>query len=150
MITGTPAFFDGPQGVRRLQPLAERLHAEFGEDNRFDNPRAVQVRLRGFDVDSLTEVGRRVRDLYAEAHVRAGCDDAYLKSLAIAVAGTLGGKVGITPRLFLKKLVGSVLDRIDLYPEFNPRQDYALTISSDEMNAVESAALTADDLDLKL
>jgi hypothetical protein len=52
--------------------------------------------------------------------------------------------------LFLKKLVGSVLDRIDLYPEFNPRQDYALTISSDEMNAVESAALTADDLDLKL
>ncbi len=155
IITGTPAFFDGPQGVRRLQPLAERLHAEFGEDTRFDNPRAVQVRLKGFDVDSLTEVGRRVRDLYAEgasngARVRAVCDDAYLKSFAIAVAGTLGGKVGITPRLFLKKLVGSVLDRIDLYPEFNPRRDYALTISSDEMNAVESAALTADDLDLKL
>ena len=52
MITGTPAFFDGPQGVRRLTPLAQRLHTDFGTDPRFDNPRAPQIRLRGFDLDS--------------------------------------------------------------------------------------------------
>jgi hypothetical protein len=155
LITGTAAFFDGPQGVRRLQPLAERLHTEFGGDARFDNPRAVQVRLRGFDLDSLTEVGWRVRDLYAAGssnreRILEVCDQAYIRLLATAVAGTLGGKVGVTPPLFLKKLVGEVLDKIDQFPDFNPRQHYALTISNDEMNSVESAGLTPDDLDLKL
>ena len=48
VITGTPAFYDGPQGVRRLEPLAQRLHVDFQTDARFDNPRAVQVRLPGF------------------------------------------------------------------------------------------------------
>jgi hypothetical protein len=46
--------------------------------------------------------------------------------------------------------VGEVLDKIDQFPDFNPRQHYALTISNDEMNSVESAGLTPDDLDLKL
>src|SRR5208283_5138687 len=41
MITGTPAFFEGPQGIRRLEPLAQRLHVDFQTDARFDNPRAV-------------------------------------------------------------------------------------------------------------
>ena len=45
VVTGTPAFFDGPQGVQRLAPLAQRLHVDFGTDRRFDNPRAVQIRL---------------------------------------------------------------------------------------------------------
>ena len=40
----TPAFFDGPQGVRRLEPLAQRLQVDFQTDARFDNLRAVQVR----------------------------------------------------------------------------------------------------------
>ena len=39
MITGTPAFFEGPQGIRRLEPLAQRLHVDFQTDARFDNPR---------------------------------------------------------------------------------------------------------------
>ncbi|MCK7500323.1 MAG: DUF2791 family P-loop domain-containing protein [Comamonadaceae bacterium] len=29
VVTGTPAFFDGPQGVQRLAPLAQRLHVDF-------------------------------------------------------------------------------------------------------------------------
>ena len=49
LITGTPAFFDGPNGVRRLPPLAQRLHVDFSSDSRFDNPRDVQVRLHPFD-----------------------------------------------------------------------------------------------------
>ena len=32
VITGTPAFFDGPQGVQRLPPLAQRLATDFATD----------------------------------------------------------------------------------------------------------------------
>jgi hypothetical protein len=155
LITGTPAFFDGPQGIRRLQPLAERLHVEFGSDTRFDNPRAVQIRLRPFDKDLLVQVGRRARDLYAagsanEQRIRSACDDDYLSRLAARVTGSLGGNVGITPRLFLKKLVGEVLDRIDQYPDFDPRLHYSLTISSAELNDMERTALSVDEIDLLL
>jgi P-loop Domain of unknown function (DUF2791) len=138
-----------------IESLAERLHVEFGSDTRFDNPRAVQIRLRPFDKDSLVQVGRRVRDLYAagsanEQRVRSSCDDGYVSSLAASVTGSLGGKVGITPRLFLKKLVGEVLDRIDQYPEFDPRQHYSLTIASAELNEIERTALSVDEIDLPL
>ncbi len=59
LTTGTPAFFDGPQGVQRLEPLAQRLHVDFQTDARFDNPRAVQLRLASFDHDRLVEVGHQ-------------------------------------------------------------------------------------------
>ena len=59
LITGTPAFFDGPQGVQRLEPLAQRLHVDFQTDARFDNPRAVQLRLPSFDQARLVEVGHQ-------------------------------------------------------------------------------------------
>jgi len=107
VITGTTAFYDGPQGVQRLPPLAQRLHTDFNTDARFDNPRAVQIRLRGFGFDSLTEVGRRVRDIYAEgaaaeARIPASVDDDYVSLLARNVAGELGQQVGIAPRVFLR------------------------------------------------
>ena len=62
VMTGTPAFFDGPQGVQRLPPLAQRLAVDFSGAPRFDNPRAPQVRLRNFDLDRLEQVGSKVRD----------------------------------------------------------------------------------------
>lgn len=80
-------------------------------------------------------------------------DDDYIAELARAVTGKLGGKVGIAPRIFLKKLVGEVLDRIDQFEDFNPRQHYALTISDTELTAVEranSAANSVDDIELDL
>src|SRR4051812_44988727 len=83
LITGTPSFFDGPQGAQRLPPLAQRLHTDFGADPRFDNPRAVQIRLPAFTMASLVEVGIKVRDIFV-AHaqnperVRAQADDAYV------------------------------------------------------------------------
>ncbi len=64
VITGTPAFYDGPQGIKRLEPLAQRLHVDFQTDARFDNPRAVQLRLTTFDHERLVKVGTKVRDLY--------------------------------------------------------------------------------------
>ena len=108
LITGTPQFFDGPQGVQRLPPLAQRLQAELGKDPRFDSARAVQIRLLPFDLERLAVVGRRVRDLYpseAPARIAVRVDDALIERLAREVAGKLGGKVGVAPRLFLKRLV---------------------------------------------
>src|SRR4051812_7964103 len=64
LVTGAPAFFDGPPGVHRLEPLAQRLHVDFQTDPRFDNPRAVQLRLSPFDHGRLLEVGIKVRDLF--------------------------------------------------------------------------------------
>ena len=53
IITGTPSFFDSPQGIQRLPPLAQRLHVDFTGDPKFDNPRAVQLRLKPFDMGGL-------------------------------------------------------------------------------------------------
>ncbi len=155
MITGTPAFFDGAQGVQRLPPLAQRLHVDFGADARFDNPRAVQSRLRAFDMDRLVEVGRNVRAVFVQRCVAADrvltlVDDALLRDLATAVTGKLGGKVGVAPRIFLKKLVAEVLDRVDQFPDFDPRKDYQLVVQVAELSQDERRALSPDDIPLDL
>ncbi|MBQ1012993.1 BREX system ATP-binding protein BrxD [Micromonospora sp. M51] len=151
VITGTPAFFDGPQGVQRLAPLAQRLATDLGPDPRWDNPRATQLRLPGFTVDALVELGSRVRDLYASAQVNARVDDDYLGTLARAVTGALGGQVGVAPRVYLKKLVADVFDRVDQFADWEPRRHYALTLRADELTEVErNAAARADDIELTL
>lgn len=157
VITGTPAFYDGQQGAQRLPPLAQRLATDFTTDPRFDSPRAVQLRLPGFDLPRLGELGRTVRDLYqgASAHperVAARVDDRYIGELATAVTGGLGGKVGVAPRVFLRKLVADVLDRVDEFEDFDPREHYALTIADSELNSVERNAAVgdADDIALEL
>ena len=152
LITGTPAFFEGPQGVGRLEPLAQRLHVDFQTDARFDNPRAVQIRLPAFDLDRLCLVGYKVRDIFQQ-HSQSGerisqhCNDGYIRQLAEAVAGKLGGKIGVAPRIFLKKLVADLLDRIDLHADFNPQRDYALTITDVELKPVERQAMGATEID---
>ncbi len=154
LVTGTPAFFDGRQGVQLLPPLAQRLHTDFATNARFDNPRAPQVRLLGFDHNRLVELGIRVRDLFVDGaaapdRVRTAVDDAYLATLATAVAGGLGGRVGVAPRVFLRKLVAEVLDRVDQFTDFDPRQHYALTITDTELTEVErQAARSADDVEI--
>ena len=101
-----------------------------------------------------------MRDLYASGaangkRVAAVVDDAYLADLARAVTGGLGGQVGIAPRLFLRKLVEQVLDRVDQFDDFDPRKHYALTLSAGELTDVERDAWTqratdADDVELDL
>ncbi|MEO3842155.1 BREX system ATP-binding protein BrxD [Streptomyces sp. CNZ287] len=155
VITGTPAFYDGPQGVQRLAPLAQRLATDFTTDPRFDNPRAVQIRLPGFTGERLVQLGLKVRDLYAAGagdpvRIREVADEAYVDDLAKAVGGRLGGKVGVAPRIFLKKLVGDVLDRIDQFEEFDPRLHYQLTLSGGELTDTERNAAAADDIGLEL
>jgi hypothetical protein len=163
VITGTSAFYDGPSGVPRLPALAQRLATDFSTDPRFDNPRAVQLRLPGFDRDALLSLGAKVRDLYADGaaepdRVAKTVDDLYVGELADAVTGSLGGKVGVAPRVFLKKLVTDVLDRVDQFADFDPRRHYALTLAAGELSEVErnaaagsrSSAAHADDIDLDL
>ena len=157
VITGTSAFYEGPQGIKRLEPLAQRLHVDFQTDAKFDNPRAVQIRLNTFDHDRLLEVGIKVRELYAADcsapdRVKRLANNEYIETLAKSLTGRLGGKVGIAPRLFLKKLVSDVLDRIDLHPDFDPQKDYELTVSTNEMTPVERApqAKSVDDIEVDL
>ncbi|MFC0532814.1 BREX system ATP-binding protein BrxD [Phytohabitans kaempferiae] len=160
VITGTPPFFEGNQGAQRLPPLAQRLATDFTTEARFDNPRAVQIRLPGFTQDGLRELGVRVRDLFVAgspdaARVAPSVDDAYLATLAQAVTGQLGGKVGIAPRVFLKKLVADVLDRVELHTDFDPRRHYQLTLGTSELTDVERnaaglAVRSVDDIELDL
>jgi hypothetical protein len=152
LITGTPAFYDGPQGIQRLEPLAQRLHVDFQTDSRFDNPRAVQMRLPAFNLDRLWQVGCKVRRIFQQnakvpGRVEAVCGDAFVRQLADAVAGKLGGKIGVAPRIFLKKLVADVLDRVDQFEDFDPAQHYSLTIAETELTPFERQAMGAGDVD---
>ncbi len=155
LITGTPAFFDGRAGLQRLPPLAARLSTDFSVPG-FDNPRAPQLRLTGLDFDKLVEVGIRVRNLYVAgssdpARVADVVDDELVGQVARTLAGSLG--VEIAPRLFLRKLV-DLLDRVDQFPEFDPRL-IGVIVSEAELTDAErvaakarSADLSADDVEL--
>jgi hypothetical protein len=60
-----------------------------------------------------------VRDIFvsgskAPSAVMERANDTLIDTLADAVAGELGGKVGIAPRIFLKKWVSDLLDRIEI------------------------------------
>ncbi len=142
LVTGTPAFFDGRDGVPRLPPLHQRLQVSFDGDPRHDNLRAPQVRLLPFDRARLVEVGQKVRAIYPAAD-RADFErrvpDAFVERLADAVAGKLGGRIGIAPRLFLRKLVDA-LDRVNDHPGYDPLAEYRLEVRADEMSAEERSS----------
>lgn len=152
-ITGTPAFFDGPQGIRRLEPLAQRLHVDWDDDPKFDNPRAVQIRLPAFRRERLIEVGLGIRDLFqqdalAPDRIAAKADDALIQRLVDDITGELGGKIGIAPRIFLRKLINNVLDKIDLHEDFDPGKDLKVQVDAAELTREERAAVSAGDVEL--
>jgi hypothetical protein len=157
MITGTPSFFDGPQGVKRLPPLAQRLHVEFGADPRFDSARAAQIRLLPFDHARLLEVGQRVRAIYpsdAPERIEEKVPDRVIDALARAVTGKLGGRTGVAPRLFLRKLVSEILDKVDEHPDYDPAKHFDLVVKAEEMTLEEREAagevVAVDDIPLEL
>ncbi|AUX42279.1 ATP-binding protein [Sorangium cellulosum] len=157
MITGTPAFFEGPQGIKRLAPLEQRLYQDFSGDPRFDSARATQIRLLPFDVEKLVEVGGKVRALYPTKHpqrIAERVGDAVVRELAAALTGKLGGRVGVAPRLFLRKMVSDLLDKVDEHEEYDPRRDFKLVVDAREMTSAEREAAgletTVDDIALDL
>ncbi len=122
-----------------------------------DNDDTAPIRCftaMGFDAEKLEKVGRGVRDLFGQQskvsdRVHGKVDDAYVRDMAEAVTGKLGGKVGVSPRIFLKKLV-DVMDRVELYEEFNPRTDYPVEVAASELTATEKNAQSAADIDLEM
>jgi len=108
--------------------------------------------LSAFNLEKLCEVGRKVRDVYM-AHAQAPerisrkSNNAYITELAQAVTGKLGGKIGVVPRIFLKKLVSDILDRIDQFDDFGPNEHYQLTLQDAEMTAAERQAASASSVD---
>ena len=93
----------------------------------------------GVSIDELNaELSRRKNGLF------------FAPDPATTAQSAIGGKVGVVPRLFLKKLIGEVLDRVDQFPDFDPRTDYALTLVPAEMTEVERNAASADEVTLDL
>ena len=104
----------------------------------------------GVFTEMMAEVGEGQFDAMDPANVSPLV--VWLGSAASAgVTGQLfeveGGKIGVAPRLFLKKLVADVLDRVDLHEDFDPRRHYALTLAESEMSVVERAAASATSVD---
>lgn len=139
LVTGTPAFFDGPKGVRELPPLRDRLQTAFDEDPRFDNLMAPQVRLRAFDAARLGAVGRAVRDLYPAEEPARRVDDPFVDDLVDKVTAGFGGRVDVVPRQFLRTLV-DVLDRVRQHPEYDPRRHHQLVVDEEDLAPAELAA----------
>lgn len=142
LITGTPQFFDGQQGVQRSPALAQRVHTEFGKDPKFDSARAPQIRLQPFTLERMTEVGQKIRDLYPSeqrARIEQKVTDAVITDLARGVSGKLGGRVGVAPRIFLKRVV-DLLDRVDEHADFDPREHYSLVVEPAELTEEERGA----------
>jgi len=155
VITGTPSFYDGDKGIQRLNPIAQRLATDFSPDGRFDSARAPQIKLRGLDMSRLTLLGCRIRDIYASHakypdRVTQKVTDGLVEGIAKQVTGSLGGKVGIAPRLFLKKLV-QLIDKAGDVEDFDPVRDGAIKLQESEMTLEErgsAAAQRADDIEL--
>jgi hypothetical protein len=129
-----------------------------GGNYRFDNPRAVQLRLKPFDFEALVSVGLKVCNIFADGasnpqRILSVVNADLIQRVAKAVSGKLGGKVGVAPRIFLKKLVGDLLDRIDQFPDFDPERDFSLNLAQSELTEIERSAqagISVDDIDLKL
>lgn len=142
VVTGTPAFFDDYKGIKGLAPLQQRIATRFDADPRYDNLRAPQVRLLPFDGDRLLEVGQRVRDLFPasdEARKTSRVSSAFIRALAEQVTTGFGGKVSVTPRVFLRELV-DVLDKVDQYADYNPTAQYRLHLDDADLSPDELAA----------
>lgn len=142
VVTGTRDFFEGYKGLKALAPLYQRVQVNFGEDARWDNLRAPQVRLLPFNEERLLTVGRRVRDIYPAknaARVEALVDERFLRALVAQVTAGFGARVALAPRLFLRELV-DVMDRVDLHADYNPVEHYKLNLDDAKLTPEELAA----------
>ena len=143
IVTGTPAFFEGPKGIRELSPLYDRLKVRFDDDPTFDNLRAPQVRLPGFDAARLRRVGQAVRELYPATHperLAATLSDPVLDALIADLTQRFGGEVSVVPRLFLRTLI-DLADRADQHPDYDPMAHIRkVEVSPDALTDVERDA----------
>ncbi|MEM7677356.1 MAG: BREX system ATP-binding protein BrxD [Myxococcota bacterium] len=143
VVAGTAPFFQSPRGVPMLAPLQQRIGTL--EDGPFPDMGATQLGLPAFDKERLVAVGRKVRDLYSHIHPKSvdRVSDAFIERLARDVAGAFGGKVEVTPRRYLRELIG-VLSRTRQYTEYRPEEHYAFKLAeagAPELSFPERAAM---------
>ncbi|MFZ6186187.1 BREX system ATP-binding domain-containing protein, partial [Nannocystis pusilla] len=99
-----------------------------------------------------------VRDLYPARNperIAARVSDLTLQKLARGITGKLGGKVGVAPRVFLRKLVLDLLDKVDAHPDYDPAEHFELVVSAGELTPEERAAAglpppSLDDIPLEM
>jgi hypothetical protein len=142
VVTGTRDFFEGYKGIKGLTALYQRVSVNFGDDPRFDNLRATQVRLNPFDAERLLDLGRRVRDLYPAKEterVLSRVSDTFLQALIAQVTAGFGGKVTVAPRVFLRELL-DVMDRVEQHEAYDPTAHYKLTLNGETLTPDEIAA----------
>src|SRR5262245_44141700 len=142
VVTGTRDFFEGYKGLKSLAPLHQRVQVNFGDDARFDNLRAPQVRLLPFTDERLLAVAARVRGIYPAKNadrIARRIDDQFLRALVAQVTAGFGGKVSLAPRLFLRELI-DVIDRVDIHDEYDPAKHYRLELDDTKLTAEELAA----------
>lgn len=150
VVTGTRDFFEGYKGLKALAPLYQRVQVNFGDDGRFDNLRAPQVRLLPFTDERLLTVGTRIRDLYPAKNadrVAQRIDDRFLRALVSQVTAGFGGKVSLAPRLFLRELI-DVMDRVDIHEDYDPATHYRLELEDGKLTPEELAAKHGRSMDV--
>lgn len=140
LFTGTPDFFDSPQGVPSLPPLHDRIKVSF-QDDLPDNLRQPQIRLRAFDQARLEAVAKKVRQVYPAAMpLEQVVTDDVIIALSDAMTAGFGGRIEVIPRLFLRAWV-DLLDRADQHPGFQPmaylRAKGLADVAESELNDVE-------------
>lgn len=124
LITGTPAFFEGPRGIRSLPPLFDRINVV--QTDGFRNPRQPQIILARFDSRKLEQVALKVMDIFSQASSevdRSRVSHRFIRAMIQKVTGKFGGRVDVIPRIFLKEFV-DVLDKCELYEEYDPWESY--------------------------
>ncbi|HUU75115.1 MAG TPA: BREX system ATP-binding protein BrxD [Methanoregulaceae archaeon] len=124
IFTGTPAFFEGPRGIRSLPSLFDRINVI--ETEGFRNPRQPQIILSKFDSRKLEQVALKVMDIYSQAYTevdRSRVTHRFIRAMIQKVTGKFGGRVDVIPRIFLKEFV-DVLDKCELYEDYDPWESY--------------------------
>jgi hypothetical protein len=136
LITGTPQFFEGPQGVRRLPALEQRLHVDSPA-----TPRSTtRVRRRSAccpSTGSAAQVGRRIRELYPASsrariatHVdRRAPDVASPTACPASSAARWASRRGSSCASCLVDL----LDKVDEHATFDPTKHYKLVVDRREL-----------------
>ena len=146
ILTGTPDFFEGAQGVPALQPLHERIKVT-GHDDEPTNLRQPQISLPILDKERLFSAAQKIRSLYpAKTTLETKVPDAFITALVNDMTAGFGGQVEVLPRLFLREFV-HILDLVDQHPDYDPLRSYVFEkdrLEADLMNSTEREALQSE------
>jgi hypothetical protein len=146
LFTGTPAFFEGPRGIRSLPPLYDRISVV--QKDEFKNPRQPQIILSRFDAKKLQQVAEKVCDIYSRAYTevdKSRVSHRFIRAMIQKITNRFGGRVDVIPRIFLKEFV-DVLDKCELYEDYDPWTSYQFDASAlkGELTVEEEAVMVVE------